>query len=214
MSEFDKETGHKLKEVRLRRRMSIDEVATSLRIPPKYLIALEEGDLSVFSAEVYVKGAYMKYASYLNVDNKASWHALLRTLAGAREATPLKLLVPSTWIQRVLTPTRVFVLLASFMVLLVASYIGLQVSTFVSVPELELLEPDITVLNEREVMVRGVVEANAEVSVNKEKVLLDEGNRFVYKLPLREGINVLQVEAVGVSDRKNIITKHLLVLEN
>ena len=211
MPAFDKQAGHRLKEVRLRRRLSIDQIAMSLRIPPKYLLALEEGNLSVFSAEVYAKGAYMKYASYLDMDTRASWHAFLRALAGAREVTLLKLPVPSTWLQRVLTPTRVFVAVIASVVLLVVSYIGLQISMFVSVPELELLEPEMFVLDEQVVIVRGVAEADAEVSVNRERVLLDDSNNFVYKLPLRTGINVLQVEAVGASGRTNIIQKHLLV---
>jgi cytoskeletal protein RodZ len=211
MPVFGKQAGHKLREARLRRRMSVDQVATKLRIPPKYLLALEEGDLSVFSAEVYAKGAYVKYASYLKMDSRDSWHAFLRTLAGVRQTTSLKLPVPSTWLQRVLTPTGVFVAMVAFMVLLVVGYIGLQVSTFVRVPELELLEPEAIVLSEQEVMVKGIAEADAEVSVNREKVLLDDNNRFVYKLPLRPGINVLQVEAVGASGRTNVIEKHLLV---
>lgn len=208
---FDKQAGRKLKEARLHRSLSVDQVATSLRIPPKYLIALEEGDLSVFSAEVYAKGAYMKYTSYLNINTKDSWHAFLRTLAGGRQITPLKLPVPSTWLQRILTPTVFLVSGVAGMVLLVASYIGLQVNTFVSVPELELLEPQPAVLNEREVTVRGIAAPDAEVSVNKERVLLDDNNNFVYKLPLRVGINVLQIEAVGASGRTNVIQKHILV---
>jgi cytoskeletal protein RodZ len=208
---FDRRAGQKLKEVRIRRHMSIDQVATRLRIPPKYLVALEQGDISAFSAEVYAKGAYIKYASYLNVDTKDSWHAFLRTLASVRETKPLNLHVPSTWLQRALTPTGIFISTAAFMVLLVASYIGLQINTFVRVPKLELLEPKTLVQNEKEVIVRGKAEDEAEISVNKEKVLLDDTNSFVYRLPLRTGINVLQVEAVGVSGRTNLIQKHLLV---
>jgi len=185
-----------------------------LRIPPKYLRALEEGDLSVFSAEVYAKGSYVKYANYLGVDTKDSWHAFLRSLAGAREHVPLRLPVPSTWLQRVLTPTGVFMVIVGLLVLLVAGYIGVQIRSFVRVPELQLLEPTGMSFEETEVVVRGVAEMDAEVTVNKESVLLDENGEFAFVLPLKPGINVLQVEVRGASGRTNTLTKHLLVPRN
>jgi len=208
---FDKQAGQRLREVRLRRKLSIDQVASQLRIPPKYLLALEEGELSAFSAEVYAKGAYLKYATFLQVDTRATWHAFLRTLAGRRENKPLRMLTPATWLQRVMTPTGIFVIVIALIVVLVAGYIGLQISAFVSVPDLEVAEPSRVIIEDDEVVVRGVTEGGAEVSVNGEKVLLDENNQFYSHLSLRPGINVLQVEAVGASGRTNLIERHILV---
>ena len=82
-----KRAGQRLREARLARRLTVDDVAVRIRIPPKQLRALEEGNLTVFSAEIYAKGAYTKYASYLGVDSKDAWHYFLRTLAGVKDLT-------------------------------------------------------------------------------------------------------------------------------
>lgn len=203
--------GQRLREARLARRLTVDEVAVRIRIPPKQLRALEEGNLTVFSAEIYAKGAYTKYAAYLGVDSKDDWHHFLRTLAGANVKVPLRVPVPATWWQRTLTPTGLLVLVVGMIVLLVAGYIGWQVLSFVRVPELVLLEPSTAVVEGSEILIKGRAEADAVVEINGERVLLDEANEFEYPLALKAGINVLEIRASGASGRLNTITKHLLV---
>lgn len=206
-----KRAGQQLREVRRQRRLSLDEVAMQIRIPPKQLRALEEGNLAVFSAEIYAKGAYAKYASYLGVDNKDSWHAFLRTLAGAKVKTPLKVPMPATWLQRALTPTGVLVVVVGLIILAVATYISWQVISFVRLPELVLFEPSASIVKDKEIRVKGRTEPDAVVEINGEKVLLNEDNEFEFMLPVETGINILEVKASGASGRLNTVTKHLLV---
>lgn len=210
-TDFCAKAGTNLKETRLKRKLTIDTAAAALRIPPNHLIALEEGNLSIFSAEVYAKGAYKKYASYLEINCRDSWHAFLRSLANTRRRVPLKLPLPSTWLQRVLTPSGVLVLSIALGVLLVAGYISLQVSSFVRLPDLIVSQPAEAILSGSEVLVQGSTEATAEVRINDENILLNQENKFEYMLPLKSGINVLRIEAKGASGRTRVVTKHLLV---
>lgn len=209
-----KRVGQQLREARLARRLTVDEVAVGIRIPPKQLRALEDGNFNVFSAEIYAKGAYTKYAAYLGVDNNDTWHSFLRTLAGASVQVPLRIPIPATWWQRALTPTGVVVLVVGLIVLAVAGYISWQVVSFVRVPELELLEPLVPVVEGPDLTIKGRAEKDAVVEVNGERVLLNDGGEFEYVLPVKDGINVLEVRASGASGRLNTITKHLLVPRN
>src|SRR3989338_1986613 len=206
-----KRAGQRLREARLARRLTVDDVAVRIRIPPKQLRALEEGNLTVFSAEIYAKGAYTKYAYYLGVDSKDAWHYFLRTLAGVKVKVPLRVPLLATWWQRTLTPTGVLVLLVGLVILLVAGYIGWQVLSFIRVPALVLLEPSAVIVEGSEVLIKGRAEVDAVVEINGERVLLDGANEFAYILAVKEGINVLEVRASGASGRLNTITKHLLV---
>ena len=207
----NKEMGQQLRGARLSKSLTIDEVAVRLRIPPKYLRALEKGKLSEFSAEVYAKGAFKKYATFLGVQEQGLWHIFLRSLAGVRKNKPLQLPVPATWLQRVLRPTGIFIVALGLTVVAVATYIGGQVKSFVSVPELALLEPHNSIIRGDELIVKGKTEEDAEVKVNGEVVLLDTDNQFSIVLPVDAGINVLHIEAKGASGRINEITKHVLV---
>jgi len=207
----DPSAGRALKMARRARRLTLDDVAVKLRIPPRQLKSLEEGDLSNFSAEVYARGAYTKYARYLGVDEDEHYRSFLRSLSGARERVPLKLPQTSTWLKRVWTPAGVLIISIAGSLLMVAGYLAWQVQSFVRVPALTLLEPTEVVLSGSSVTVVGWAQVESSVSVNGETVLLEDDGKFRFDLPLKEGINVLIVEATGVSGRTHAETRRLLV---
>lgn len=207
----DRSAGEALRAVRRRLKLSLDEAGVDLRIPPRQLKSLEEGDLSVFAAEVYARGAYVKYARYLGVKSEHTHRAFLRSLSEARELVPLTVPRSASWLARVWGPAGVIVLLLLAGVALVAGYLAWQVQTFVRVPPLQLTEPQESVVSASSVMVRGVTEPTVLLTVNGEAVLLGPDGAFAHSLPLRRGVNLLRVEATGASGRTNVIEQHLLV---
>ncbi len=204
--------GRALKKARQQRRLTLDAIATTLRIPPKHLRSLEEGDLTVFAAEVYARGAYIKYARYLGVDKKGTYRAFLRLLCEVRELVPLEVPRRASWFARMRTPTVGLMVVIGSIAVTVVGYIGWQVQSYLSLPELELFEPAASVLEQSSVIVKGRAEERSSIKINGETVLLKEGGLFEVGMPLREGINVLQVEATSVSGRTNVIRKDILVL--
>lgn len=205
--------GRVLKEARQRRRLTLEAIATTLRIPPKHLRSLEKGDLTVFAAEVYARGAYMKYARYLGIDKKETYRAFLRLLCEARELVPLEVPRRASWLVRMRTPAVGLMAGIGLAVVAVVGYIGWQVQSYLRLPGLELIEPSVVSISEQSsVRVKGRAEEGSSVKVNGEAVLLKEGGMFEVGIPLREGINVLQVEATGVSGRTNVVKKDILVL--
>jgi cytoskeletal protein RodZ len=65
-----KEIGKALKDKRERMSLSLSDVHKSTKIQEKYLIAIEEGDLDVFKAEVYYKSFLRSYSKYLGFDRE------------------------------------------------------------------------------------------------------------------------------------------------
>lgn len=203
--------GEALRAARRRQRLSLDEVGVILRIPPQQLKSLEEGDLSVFAAEVYARGAYVKYARYLGVGGDRTHRAFLRALSEARELVPLTVPRAASWLARVWGPAGVVVLGLLLGVSLVAGYLAWQVQSFVRVPHLALSEPRAAILEQSSVTVRGLTRPDARLTINGEAVLLQPDGAFTYSLPLRRGVNLLRVEATGASGRTNIVERRLLV---
>lgn len=64
------EVGHKIKQARLDRGITIDEVQKSTKIRKKYLEAIEAGDFEVISQEVFLKGFLRVYANYVGLDGQ------------------------------------------------------------------------------------------------------------------------------------------------
>lgn len=65
-----KATGHILKEARLHYQYDLQTVSQFTKIQLKYLKAIEEGDLSVFSHGTFLKNFLTIYSDFLKLDSK------------------------------------------------------------------------------------------------------------------------------------------------
>jgi cytoskeletal protein RodZ len=63
-----KEIGRIIKERREEKEISLDDAHKFTKIQERYLVAIEEGDMSAFFAEVYYKSFVRSYANYLGLD--------------------------------------------------------------------------------------------------------------------------------------------------
>ena len=64
-----KEVGEFLREVREEKGLTLDDISRETKIQIKYLFALEEGDFSLFSGEIYIKGALRNYARVVGIND-------------------------------------------------------------------------------------------------------------------------------------------------
>ena len=62
--------GEHLRSARESKTISLSDAANDVKISKRYLEALEEGNYSVFPAQVYIKGFLSNYAKYLGLDSK------------------------------------------------------------------------------------------------------------------------------------------------
>lgn len=206
----DTTVGRLLREARQHRGLSLQHASDQLKIPVLQLEALEEGDLSVFSAEVYAQGAFHNYAEFLGVRADSTQRAFQRLLSGAREYVPLRVHSPRPWLHARLTPRWVLAGCIISAALVVGSYVAWQVTSFVRLPRLVLVEPA-GVVEGSTVTVRGQAATDATVLVNKEQVLLTDDGSFQLELGVHPGINVIQVEATNAAGRTRVIQRDVLV---
>jgi cytoskeletal protein RodZ len=207
----DVSVGKVLQEARYRQGARLEQVADELRVPIKHLIALEEGDLSVFTAEIYARGAFHKYANYLGVAAEPYNRAFQRMLCGAREMVPLRLHTPRSRLQAMLGPKLFLAGALTVLAMMVGGYVVWQVTSFVRLPALALISPEAGVVAEDVIKVSGMAAEDAEVTINGEQVLLAESGRFETILHVHPGINVLQVKATNAAGRSRVIEKDVLM---
>jgi cytoskeletal protein RodZ len=200
-----------LTEARQQRGISLLAASSDLKISVRHLRALEEGDLSLFPAEIYAKGAFTKYAQYLGVYANTTQHAFQRVLTGAREYVPLRVHTPKPWLQSIITGHLVLAAVLVGVALIVGSYMAWQVATFVRLPELSLTTPIAGVSEASSVTINGKAAKDAEVMVNGSQVLLNNQGSFTTSLNLHPGINVLRLQAKNAADRVKVITRYILV---
>lgn len=206
----DERVGRPLASARRRQRLTLSQASSQLNIPVRQLQALEQGDFSLFAAEVYARGAYRQYARFLGVYTERAERAALRTLSAVRERIPLRLHTPLTWFQRMATPRVIFVAVLGCIGLLVGSYIGWQVWAFLVVPSLTVSQPVSGVVDGTTLVVQGKAEPDSHVMVNGETVLLREEGAFELPISLHPGINVLRVEAENAAGRMRVIERDIV----
>lgn len=202
--------GQRLVRQRARQRASLQAASHDLHIPVAQLEALEQGDFSGFSAEIYAQGAYTAYASWLGLPRQESQRAVSRALAPGRVHVPFKMHTPETWWQRLVTPRSVIIAAGTCVALVVGGYITWQLLSFWQLPALEVSSPERTYIEDESIMVRGRSEPDSRVRLNGETVLLQEDATFEASLFLHPGINVIQVEAENAAGRIHTIERHVL----
>lgn len=192
-------------------KLSVRDVAQALNVPEAQLAALERGDFSVFAAEVYARGACLKYARYLGIEREVGERAIWRALTEVRQLVPLHLHTTLTFFQRLAHPHVFIGLLVGGAALVVGGYIVWQVQSFFHLPQVLLLEPSVSEVRGSHVAVAGRAEKGARVTVNGEPMLLSPEADFRTTLSLRPGINVLRVEAENAAGRRRVVERHILV---
>lgn len=205
-----KKVGMLLTEARSRRGVNISAAARDLRIPERHLRALEEGDLSVFAAEIYAKGAFTKYAQYLGIHAQNTQHAFQRVLSEVREFVPLRVHKPKPWLAAVMTPSYVLAAAMAGVAALVGAYVAWQVMSFVRLPDLQLTGPARSVAESGRVTVEGRAASDSVVYINGEQVLMNGEGDFKQEMNLHEGINVVQVAATNAAGRTRTVTRDIL----
>jgi hypothetical protein len=202
--------GAPLRQAREAAGLSIEDASYHLAIPVSHLSALEEGDFSRFSAQVYARGAYVKYAAWLGLDTKQAQRDVLRALAPARHNVPLRVHTPEVWYKRLIGPRLFIIGTGSFIACLVGGYIIWHIRSFWQLPTLELAATRSDVVQEDSVTVRGRSESGVRVRLNGEAVLLREDDTFEVLLDIHPGINIIQLEAENAAGRKRIVERHIL----
>ena len=202
--------GKRLAKKRTAHKVSLEDISTQLHIPVVQLRALEEEDYSVFSAELYARGAYTTYAQYLGMYSSKDLRAILRTLSTVRTRVPLRLLTPDRLFDRLLNPRLVIILLGICIALVVGGYIAWQVQSFWRFPDLIITSPTQRVFDGPNVVVEGKAESDARLTINDQQVLLQTDNTFSAQLSLHIGMNLVGVKVENAAGR--ISKKELFLL--
>lgn len=203
--------GEILKEARLKRGVSLDEVEKATKIRKKFLESLESGDWD-FSTPIVAKGLLKNYATFLALDEKRIL-AFFRREYDEKKAVitnkPPKTSAPSKFH---ITPAFVTSFVIGLIVLGILSYLYFQYQSFTSPPELEIQEPKENVkVTSSDVNVVGRTWNDATVKVNGEQIDLDPGGVFSVSVGLKEGINKLTITSANRFGKISTVTRTVVV---
>lgn len=199
--------GDFLMQERQNRGLTIKELSDQTHIKSAFLEVLESSDYFKLPADVYVKGFLKNLASYFDVSEQDLIEQYDRERLGERRVQPTHN-KSDKGLPFVFTPkTAIFsgVIIVFFGLLL---YLGLQVKSVINPPFLELKEPveGLKVIG-TSVIVSGITEVGAELTINNQAVLVDANGSFNENLIISAGYNVLEVIARNKFGRSSKIIR-------
>lgn len=204
-----------LKNERKRQNLTIGQVADQTKIPIKKLEALESGRYEEFDSEVYLKGFLRNYANFLKLEIDKVM-AVYRRERGINEEQIISASdhggeKPSF----VLTPAKVTIFLVSFAIIVLITFVGIQINRIVRPPTLTLtlpvaveapsetnFETDLPVIT-----FAGSIEAGSVLTINGNNVNTNNLQEFrLEDYALEPGPNKIIFEAENQFLKKNTIT--------
>ncbi|MGE4554801.1 MAG: helix-turn-helix domain-containing protein [Candidatus Paceibacterota bacterium] len=188
----DVSLGSFLKEQREKRGIKIEDIVRETRILKRTIEALENNDFSRIPL-VYLKGIVKKYAQILLL-NEEETQKILETLK--KEVYPLEQgkKEMKLKIKKIKEKKINWIKFVSAVALI--GYLLWEVSFFVLPPKILLENVPQTVFSEN-LILSGEVFRARKIYLNNKEIFLQDKNRFKEEIVLQEGINTVEIKAVG-----------------
>lgn len=204
--------GQKLKEQRLTKGLTIEEVSKETKIKASYVSAIEKGEYQKLPPSTYIQGFVRNYAKYLDLseqeilalfrrefDEEKTFKILPEGLV--KEDFPLHRL-------RVADTAKIIILLA----IILLGYILFQYRYAIISPPLEVLAPtEGAVISSRTITVSGKTDPNATVFVNNDNVSLDSDGNFKKSINVFPGKTIIRVKAINYFGKEKILERNIEV---
>ncbi len=205
-----KTAGDLLKEKRLLKELSLDDVSKKTKIKLEYLQAIENSDFASLPSATFAKGFLRNYASflYLNPDTIVAMFRrdFTQNLKGE--------IIPRGLVEPVGTKPRYFtvnVILSSLAILVFLGFLALQLVSWWSLPKLKLIQPQDGETYGEKITFKGITDPDATIEVNGQLVILDQKGQFSLDLIFPAGTHTIIVKAQNRQGKSTLLERTFTV---
>lgn len=203
----------KLKNLRSKKEIDPEFLAKKLNIPLKYILFLESGEHGSLPGDIYVRAWLKKIANFYEINSadllldyqlekkivhKISSHTDSNK---KRKIKNINFLTP-----RLIRWSLIWLVIGSLFV-----YMAYEIVNIVAPPDLQITSPNNNLkTKETSVEIIGRTQAEAQLNINDELIVLDQVGGFKKTVNLTVGLNTLKISAKNKHSRTNKI--ELLIL--
>lgn len=204
--------GQRLREERLRRGYSLEDVARETKIRASFLSAIEKGDYVKLPSSAYAQGFVANYAQYLGFSKREALALFRREFD---EDKVFKVLPESLTKQKDIPLHRIKIQYTIFIVLgvlcILGAYLTFQYRYAFINPPLRVDAPKDGAETTQEITVRGKTDSNATVYVNNDLVALNSNGEFSKILTVFPGKTTIIIKATSKFGRETTIERIISV---
>ena len=205
-----KTAGDLLKEKRLLKELSLEDVSKKTKIKVEFLEAIENSDYARLPSSTFAKGFLRNYATflYLNPDTMVAMFRRDFTQNSKGEIIPRGLVEPVNSKPRFIS---VSLILTSIAVVAFVGFLGIQLISWWSLPKIKLIQPQNNDTYGEKVTFKGTADSDATVKVNGQLVILDQNGQFTLDLVFPGGTHSVLVEATNRQGKSTLVERTLTV---
>ena len=204
------QVGAILKEARLKKRLSIEDVEKTTKIRAKFIRGIEENEFESIPSLVYTKGFIKNYADFLGLDS-----SLILAFFRRQSETPQKSAIIPKGVSEPLnipvfqlTPGKFIGIILGLCAILFLLYFGLQYRRLSEPPPLVVDKPPVDAMyEERKIDVTGSTNADATITINGISTLVRSDGKFFDQVPLDIGPNKITIVATSRFGKSSTIIR-------
>lgn len=204
--------GQRLRQARLKKKITLDEVEEATKVRLKYLKAIEADKWSELPSAVYSIGFVRRYVDFLGMKSRAILEDYRAETGMTRNevfSAVKKKKDPFSFF--VITPKFVATILVSVVIVLLVGYTIREVERFSAPPEIAVSSPqneqNLTV---NKTLVEGKTLDTAIVFINGQIIPVDDQGSFSQEVILVPGVNFIEIKSRSRAGKES--TKILKVL--
>lgn len=205
--------GQKLKETRLRKGLTLEDVAKATKIKVAFLQAIEKGEYKKLHSSAYAHGFVKNYGEFLGLSSKETLAIFRREF----DENKVYKVLPEGFSEREISivkrfPIQKTLLIGGLFFICLLGYILFQYRYAFMSPALTVIVPkENQVFSEKLIPVSGTTDPNATVYVNTISVLVDENGEFKKTISVFPGKETITIKAVSRFGKENIVVRHIQV---
>ena len=172
-------TSSLLKNTRLDKEYDLADISKKLKIPVKYLIAIENEEVKCFPQEPYCSLIIKDYADYLGLNGQEMLSFFRRDFEQKKRSKSFKKDDIS------FTPQFTFTILVGILILVFTFYLFSEYLKFNRPPKLKINWPEN--INGEIVDLSGVTDPDSTVRINQDLIIVDSDGNFQKKIKISSG---------------------------
>ena len=207
--------GELLRKVRLGKNWTLETASAKTKITSHHLLALEKSLYDEIPGQVYIKNFIKVYSQKLGLNPKESLEKYAQEkhiIEQKKQHYFLKEISKVKLEDLLLKPRTIKISLICIIVLVVLSYIILNIYQTIIPPNLEIYFPQDNLKTDQFIInVQGKSDEQAIVHINNQAILLRQDGSFEQAISLRQGLNLITIKAKKKHGLVKKILRHVLV---
>lgn len=201
--------GKYLKEIRLKKRISLSNLENEIKVKKNFIQAIEEEEWQKLPDYPVVVGFVKSIANCLQLNPKATASLLKRDyLPKSLKGSP----DPEVNNRFFWNPKRTFFVGVGIIIVLILGYLIYQYFQFISPPKLEMLSPkENQIVIGKKVRVSGRTNTDAKITINNQPVIVDQNGFFEEEIAVVKETQELVIKAISRSGKETVLRRDVKV---